>query len=464
MPDETESPVVEVLTGKEITTTVPQFVAIADQLTALRAAYQDVEPDMSTVETRAATTENWRKFRNVRLALDKAKPAAKGDLQEKLKAIEADYKSIHAVLSEFESKYGNAIDEYENARKAEKAAEQKREDDRRALIIDNMNRIAAIPSTAVGLNSAELQDLVEKTVALPITGPEFQEFLSKAESVRADALRQLREMLAKVIEQEAVAVRLREEIEALEKKQANERRIEVIKQNIQAIQNYKLHALAWDIPELEKFISQAENQRITGDQYHEFVQEAHDALTVALADLHGILSDKKVAARIAEEQAAAIAERTRLNEEAAAKLRKEREEFEAQQAEARRIAKEAADKAAAEEAERQRAIREAEEQAAAKLAEEKRLLEEKEAAEKAEAEKQEAERKRLEAEAETARLIKANEKAAAEQAKKLKDPLEALRTIHAITQDPGTVATLAIRRIAVISEKFIPKENELELH
>ena len=122
---ETVVPVVEVMTGSEITTTVPQFLTIAEQLNTLRAAYQNIEPDMSTVESRAATKDNWRKFRKVRLALDKAKPAAKEDLKKQLDAIEGDYKSIRALLVEFETKFGDAIDVYESARKAEKEAEQK---------------------------------------------------------------------------------------------------------------------------------------------------------------------------------------------------------------------------------------------------------------------------------------------------------------------------------------------------
>ena len=445
---ETVGPVVEVMTGTAITTTVPQFLTIAEQLNTLRAAYQNIEPDMSTVESRAATKDNWRKFRNVRLALDKAKPAAKEDLKKQLDAIEGDYKSIRAVLVEFETKFGDAIDVYESARKAEKEAEQKAEDERRDAILDHVNRIAAIPATAVGLNSADLTDLIEKVVAMPILAPEFQEFLSKAESVRDDALRQLREMLGKVIDQEAVADRLRAQMEEMKRQQANERRIDSIKRKIASFENYKNLAASWSIENISKAIAELSGHVITDQEYHEFAAEARDVLTVTIAEMHGILSDKKEAARIAEEQAA---------------------ELKRAQAEVLRLAKEKADKEAADLAERtafeaeqaEASLREAEVQL---LEEERRAALQKEADDRAAEEARIAAEKAAEEKEESDRVARENldaEAAAlrAEFEERITDINYAMGYIYELAGTPGLDPWKTIEQIREISGKFIAHEE-----
>jgi chemosensory pili system protein ChpA (sensor histidine kinase/response regulator) len=378
----------------------------AEIISRLRQKYHGKEYDVTTPKGMKEAIDARAELRAARLALDKEKPKVKEEARKFLDSVEKEYKAIHGAISEYEDIPDEAIKAEVARKEAEKEAEKKREEERRSTILENMNRISAIPTTAIGLTSLEIQTLIEKTVALPITGTDFQEFLSKAESIRNDTLRQLRDMLTKTAEQEIMAANLKAQMEKIEAEKIEREKRE------SAEREEKQKQIDADAARLK-----AEREKFEAEQ----------------------------------------AERDRINKEAADKLQAEREAFEAQQAEANRIAKEKADKEAAELAEAQRIEddrRAAEQQAAEdKAAEEGRI-----AAEKAEAEKAEADRIEQEKRDADAAALRA------EFDEKVKNINYAMGYIFQLTQEPTLDPWETIKKISDIAGKFITQEGSNALH
>ena len=406
-----------------VTTSVPGFMTCAEIVSKLRIKYHGKTYDVTTPAGMKEAIDARAELRAIRITLDKEKPKVKEDARKFLDSVEKEYKAIRGAIIEYEDIPDAAIHAEEERKEAAKEAERKREEDRRALILDNVNRISAIPSTAVGLDSKGLQDLIEKTVSLPITGPDFQEFLSKAISVRDDALRQLREMLLKVAEQERIAaeqaaererVRLEQEEIAARLKEAQE------KMDAEKAEREK-----------EEAIRRAEEKKRLDEEAARIKAEREKFEA----------EQEEIRQRVAAEQA----ERDRVQQEAADKLRQEREAFEAQQAEAARVIQEAQrledEKRAAEQ-------KEAEDRAA----EEGRIAAEKAAAEKAEADRIEQEKR----DAESAALR-------AEFEVKVKDINYAMGYIFELCKTPKLDPYETINEIGKIAGKFIqegPKKKK----
>ena len=424
-----------------VTTSVPGFLECAEIISGLRVKFHGKVYDVTTTAGMKEAIDARAVLRAARLALDKKKPIVKEDAFKFLNSVEQEYKALRGAICEYEDIPDAAIHAEEERKKAEKAAEAKKEEDRRALILDNVNRISAIPSTAVGLDSKGLQDLIEKTVSLPITGPDFQEFLSKAISVRDDALRQLREMLLKVAEQERIAseqaaeqerVRIEQEEIAARLKEAQE------KMDAEKAEREKEEAIR---RAEEKKRLDEEAARIKAEREKMEAERAEEEARVEA--VRQKLLDEQEAFR--QRTAAEQAERDRVQKEAADKLRQEREAFEAQQAEAARVIQEAQRL----EDERRAAEQEA---AEAKAAEEGRIAAEKAAAEKAEADRIEQEKR----DAEAAALR-------AEFEEKVKDINYAMGYIYQKTLAPGLDPWETINEIGAIASKFMEVGNGSEL-
>ena len=406
-----------------VSTSVPGFLECAEIISGLRVKFHGKVYDVTTTAGMKEAIDARAVLRAARLALDKKKPIVKEDAFKFLNSVEQEYKALRGAICEYEDIPDAAIHAEEERKKAEKAAEAKKEEDRRALILDNVNRISAIPSTAVGLDSKGLQDLIEKTVSLPITGPDFQEFLSKAISVRDDALRQLREMLLKVAEQERIA----------SEQAAEQERVRIEQEEIAARLKEAQEKMDAEKAEREKeeAIRRAEEKKRLDEEAARIKAEREKFEA----------EQEEIRHRVAAEQA----ERDRVQQEAADKLRQEREAFEAQQAEAARVIQEAQrledEKRAAEQ-------KEAEDRAA----EEGRIAAEKAAAEKAEADR--IEQKKRDAEAAALR---------AEFEEKVKDINYAMGYIYQKTLAPGLDPWETINEIGAIASKFMEVGNGSEL-
>ncbi len=408
-----------------VVTTVPGFMECAEIISRLRQKYHGKEYDVTTPVGMKEAIDARAELRAIRIRLDKEKPKVKEDARKFLDSVEQEYKAIRGAICEYEDIPDAAIHAEKERKEAAELAKAKAEEDRRALILDNVNRISAIPSTAVGLDSKGLQDLIEKTVSLPITGPDFQEFLSKAISVRDDALRQLREMLLKVAEQERVAA----------EQAAENERIRLEQEEIAA----KLKA-AQEKMEAEKAIRDKEENDRRAEEKKRLDEES---ARIKAEREKFEAEQEEIRKRAAERQA----EIDRTQREAGAKLQAERDTFEKQQAEAARIAQEKADKEAAELAEAQRLQAE-------KDAAERKAAEEKAAAEKAEADRIEQEKR----DAESAAL-----KAAFEE--KVKDINYAMGYIYqlALEAQENPLPFDLIKQIVEIAGKFIQEDNN-EVH
>jgi fused signal recognition particle receptor len=375
----------EIIKALTVTTSVPEFMTCAEMATKLRIAYRDVEPDMSTKESREVTTENWRKFRNVRLALDKAKPEAKGELQKKLNDMEADYKQIHSVLSEFENKFKAAITKYDDDKKAEKAERDRIAAEAQKALDDKIFGISQLPLRIVGKNSIEIETflgiLEESQFGAEFTGGT----LTRAQAAKQGAVDAIRQALADTKEAEEKAAQA-------ERERIDRERISAIQAKISNIIVTSDDATNWPMSGVEANIRTLESY-IIDDSFQEFSDEATAAKMLSLQTMQKVLGEKQDEKRIADEAAeqlkkdqAELAEQKRLQDIENERIRKEQEERDQQAAKERAEAQSEIDRQNAELKRQQMEMQAKIDAENAKIEAEKQRLSDEEAARQAEIE------------------------------------------------------------------------------
>jgi len=418
-----------------VTTTVPGFMTAAEVISKLRVKYHGKTYDVTTPAGMKEAIEARRELRNARISLDKAKPGVKREALDFCSKVEADYKSIRAAISEYEDIPDAAITAVEEQKKREAA-------ERQAKLDAMITNIIKLPLTVVGKSSKEIGDFLA-VIEPQEFGAEFQgETLVRAKAAKEQAVTEIRHLHAAAIDAEESAARIKADQEEAERQRLDRDRITVIRAKIELIKGFATQAKYTATIQLDADIKDLEGVTLDEETYQEFLEEAKTERDTSVSIMKAILIEKREAQRLEIDQAAklkadqeAAAEQKRLNDiesarlkkladEEAEKLRAERAAFEAEQAEARRIQKEADDKAAAERAEADRIAKEkADAEAAEKKrvqdeADEKRRQEEHAAVVKAEEERKKAEIK-AKAEEKARKLAEARCASAADAFKKI---------------------------------------------
>lgn len=208
-----------------VITTVPGFITCAEVISQLRARYDGVSYDVSTATGMAKAIAARKELRDARIALDKKKTEVKRDALDFCAKVESDYKLIRAAVSEYEDIPDGAIKVEEDRKEAEKAEKARIAAEAQAVLDNKIAEIVKLPLRMVNQSSAEVSAFIAVLESKPIGGEFIGETRERAEKAKAEAIEAIRLTLAEIIRAEETAERLeaeRVERETTEKQQREE--------------------------------------------------------------------------------------------------------------------------------------------------------------------------------------------------------------------------------------------------
>lgn len=316
-----------------VQTAIVEFDKIAAGLAAIEAAHpKDIACDVRSSAGMKQAIAGRAAWREPRIAVEKARKAAKAPVLALGREIDAFAKSLETRLLAGEEHYDGQIKAEEARREQERQRKAEAERRRVAEIAERIDQIKAFPVRAAGKGSIVVEAMIGDLVAITVDDT-YAEFRPAAESAHAHALAAMRELLAAAQAHEEEVRRLRAEREALERqRQEDEAR-------------------------------RAEEDRIAREQHEAEVarvKAAREAEEARMAEARAAQEAELRAQREAE--AAAIAEQRRIDAERQAaedaRLAAERAEIERQRAEIDRQRREQEEREAAARAEAERVERE----------------------------------------------------------------------------------------------------------
>lgn len=318
-----------------------EFDKIAAGLAAIEKAHpKDVACNVATAAGMKQAIAGRAAWREPRIALEKARKAAKAPVLALGRDIDAFAKSLEIKLLEGETHYDDQIKAEEARREAERQEKARKEAERVAGIRDRIHEtFVSAPSMMDGSSSQELVDEIKRMVAVEIDSG-YQELAGEAALAKDAALATLRRMQEKAAAREEEAARLAAERTELERQRAEQARIDAEAKRAREEEAARLRKEREELA-AQQAAARAEQKR---------------------------LDDEARARRQREEEAARAAREEADRQDRARRDEEDRRAREARAAEDKRIA---AERAALEAAQRQ--AREAEEsRIAAELAERRR--------------------------------------------------------------------------------------------
>lgn len=319
---------------------IAAFDKIAAGIAAIELQHpKDLAIDVSTTAGMKAAIAARAAWKEPRIAVEKARKAAKAPVLELGKQIDAFAGTLELRLREGEDNYDSQIKAEESRKEAEKAARAEAERKRIAAIQDRIaNDITGAVRGAVGRSFSDISKILSD-LGGGVIGSEFEEFQGQAQLAKDDAMDKLREMQADALareqeaehlkaEQEAEAARLaaeREELARLRAEQAERERVAEEARQAQERAAQEARA-AEEKAQAEKLAA----ERAAQEAELRAQREAHERELAAARDAQARADAEARAAREAEEQrlAAERAELRRQQEAAEAKAREERRKAE----------------------------------------------------------------------------------------------------------------------------------------
>lgn len=327
-----------------------EFDKISAGLAAIEQAHpKDVACNVSTVAGMKQAIAGRAAWREPRIALEKARKAAKAPVLALGRDIDTFARSLETKLLEGEAHYDDQIKAEEARKEAERAEKLRKEAERVEAIHRRIHEVfVSVPSMMDGSTSAELLDEIKRIVAIEIDAAVFQEQAGAAALAKDAALSVLRRMQEKAAAREAEETRLAAERAELERQRAEQARIEADARKARDEEAARLRqereALA-----AQQAAARAEQKRLDDEARARRLQEETEARAAREK------ADREDRARRDEEdrraREARAAEDKRIATERAAleaAQKQAREAQERQQAEARRIEQELADAEVAE--------------------------------------------------------------------------------------------------------------------
>lgn len=282
---------------------IAAFDKIASGIAAIEKAHpKDLAIDVTTTAGMKQAVAARAAWRDPRIAVEKARKAAKAPVLELGKQIDAFAGSLEARLREGEANYDDQIKAEENRKEAERLARVAAEQARIAAIHDRIQKdIVNAVHGAAGQTFARISQIISDIGAMVI-GSEFEEFQGQAQLAKDETLDKLREMQADSLAREKEAERVKAEQEAA------------------------AAALAAERAELER-LRAAEAERVAAAEAEREAAEQEQAARLA-AEREAHEAEMR-AQREAQERelAAQRAEQARVDAEAAAKRKAEEDEI-----------------------------------------------------------------------------------------------------------------------------------------
>jgi hypothetical protein len=324
--------------------TVQGSVALFDKIKAGIAAIQAEHPadlaiDLTTPAGMKRAIAGRAAWRDPRIALGKARQAAKAPVLALGRQIDAFAASVEGQLRAGESHYHGMIEAEEARREEERQAKARAEEERQQRQRQRVDSIRAVAARAVGLPSAQIAEKLALVTRLTI-GDDYEEFAAVAINAKAETVLQLQDMHAAALKAEEAAaeaernrIRLAElerensarlEREAAERReQESAREAERIKVERRAAQVQAASSLTNELRQIQRrgvsassagmleLVTLVESITI-GEELGDFEEQARTAKEETLADLHQMHAQKikaeadaAAAARLVGEPAAA---------------------------------------------------------------------------------------------------------------------------------------------------------------
>jgi len=302
---------------------IAAFDKIAAGIAAIELQHpKDLAVDVTTTAGMKQAVAARAAWRDPRIAVEKARKAAKAPVLELGKQIDTFAAGLESTLREGEDNYDKQIKAEEARKEAEKAAKAEAERQRVAAHQDRINNdIVSAIRGAVGQTSEGIALIVSDIEAIVIDAS-FEEFQGQAQLAKDDTLDKLREMHTAAVAHEAEQARIKAEQEAEAARIAAER-AELDKLRAEAAERERVAAAERAAAER----AQAEELARQREAQEEELRAAREAQERELAAQR---------AAQAEADARAAAERKRLDDEAAARLQEIARQQEEQKAAERR--------------------------------------------------------------------------------------------------------------------------------
>ncbi|WP_155637579.1 hypothetical protein [Burkholderia cepacia] len=352
MSEETQVAIVEAQPPQQLITIEPAkyvelvFEPFAKRLADAKTLAAAAEFDVTTAAGMAVAVKHRAKFREIRVASEKARKERKAPILEIGKLLDSRQKEIEAEIEPYESRFDNAIKAEEARKEAEKQAKLAAERERVNGIRAKITAILRIDHTLK--TSTELKSAADSLSESVIAESEFGEFTEEAMGARAQTVSHLRELQKAAEEREAEAARLAEERVRLEKERAEAEERERIAAIARAQQEQRDRE-AREAAEREQRAAAERAAEAMRQQQAE--HEARMAAERAAAESELRRQREAEEARLAEQRAELARQQAEIDAANAERERVEREAREAVEAEERRK-REAEAEAARVEAER----------------------------------------------------------------------------------------------------------------
>lgn len=321
------------------------FEPFAKRLADAKAQARIVEYDPTTTAGMATAVKYRAMFREIRVESEKARKVRKAPILEIGKLLDSRQKEIEAEIEPFETRFDNAIKAEEARKEAEKQAKAEAERARVDGIRKRIDLIRATPATWIGKPSVEISAAADHLSETVIDLDGWQEFAGEAAVERDHAVKQMREMQAAQSAHEAEQARIqaeRAELEKLRDEAAERERVAAAERAAQEARDRaeRERIAAEQRAVQEQAAAAMRKQREEHEARMRAQQEELDRQRAVIEAERQRQADE--AARIEREKQAAIeAEAARVEAEVRAKR-------EAEEAEAARIAQEEADRIFAE--------------------------------------------------------------------------------------------------------------------
>lgn len=322
---------------------VAEFDKIAAGLAALALAHPvDVVCDVTTPAGMKQAIAGRAAWRDPRIAVEKARKAAKAPVLELGRKIDAFAAEVTEKLLIGEANYDDQIKAEERRKEAERQAKIEAEMKRVADLQERVDFLRQFATSCVGLSADKIWATLQ-TLEVEVIDDTYQELKTQAEGVKAESLAKMRELHTKAIEAEAEQARIaaeRAELERLRQEAAERDRLE--RERVEAEQRAEAQRLAEQRAafEREQAAARAEQER-KDREAAEARARADEEAARHRAEADRLAREAREAEqRRLDEQAAEL----RRQQEAAAAERRQREEAEAAE---RRAKQEAEDRARA---------------------------------------------------------------------------------------------------------------------
>lgn len=285
-------------------------------LSGLPARLEDV-----TKEQMEAVKEAKKEIKKLRLDVDKRAKERTKDLNSFKKIIKSMTKELHKPIDEIENDYDKVILAYDTFMlKAEN--ERKAQDEVRKTNIKNRIEILKRISYSSNSTVAELEETITNLTNFKAEPFDYQEFTEGFDFQYSEIMQSLCITLdeRKKFENQQLMLQQEKEkmIEAARLKDLDEKRINGIKERIQAINMYPMQLMGKTATDMQKLIETFKESYVNDPyfHYHEFLNDANVAIntsTLAISNLHqNQLAMENQQAELAKERAKIEEEKAKL--------------------------------------------------------------------------------------------------------------------------------------------------------